>query len=239
MISIVIPFYNRWELTHARLLELYKFAPDDIEIILVDDASTDENIQSGVAWWQKTVAKHKIRYHLNPENLGFGGAMNEGAKLAKGETLILLSNDVVMSGDIITEIAMKISANPNAFLGGEIIWFDSGWNTLTVDDKKVIIPYCNGWLLACTKEVWDAIGGFDLRYGKYDYEDIDISLTAQSLGYNLIALNSNLAKHIGGATIYALNPDRQTQTFKNKELFKEKWQDKLKDLHTRLQVQTR
>lgn len=239
MVSIIIPFFNRWELTHARLLELYRFAPENVEIILVDDASTEDMIDSGIAWWQKNIypiTNRPIRYHKNPENLGFGGAMNEGAKLAKGDILVFLSNDVIMNGDIVTEIITKLQENNKVLLGGEIINFDSGWNTLLVDGKKMIIPYCNGWLLACTKEVWDAIGGFDLRYGKYDYEDIDISLTAQFLGYNLIALNSKYARHIGGATIYALNSDRQAQTLKNKELFRQKWQDRVKDLHDQLQV---
>lgn len=240
MISIIMPFFNRWDLTHARMFELYKFAPDNCEIILVDDASTEDMIDSGVAWWQKKIFPdmsdgRKIRYHKNVQNLGFGGSMNAGAKLAKGDILVFLSNDVVMSGDIISEIKVKV--DNTVFLGGEIIAFDSGWNTLDVEGNKIIIPYCNGWLLACTVEVWNAIGGFDLRYGKYDYEDIDISLTALSLGYNLVALNSSFAKHIGGATIYALNPDRMKQTLVNKELFKIKWQDKAKDLLDRLRVQ--
>lgn len=239
MISIIIPFFNRWELTHARMMELYKHIPaNDVEIILVDDASTDEMIESGVAWWQKTVAKHIVRYHVNPENLGFGGSMNEGAKIAKGDILVLLSNDVIISGDFVTQIVTKLQQNNKVLLGGEIIWFDSGWNTLELDGHKVIIPYCNGWLLSCIREVWDVTGGFDLRYGKYDYEDIDLSLKAQSLGYNLVALNSNFVKHIGGATIWALNPNRMQQTLMNKEIFKTKWQDKLPEIHTRLQVRT-
>ena len=32
----------------------------------------------------------------------------------------------------------------------------------------MIVPYANGWLLACTRSAWLDIGGFDLAFGKFD-----------------------------------------------------------------------
>lgn len=216
------------------MLELYKYLPvGDVEIILINDASTDEEIDSGVAWWQKTVAKHKIRYHKNSENGGFGFSMNEGAKLAKGDILVFLSNDVIISGDIFSEIEEKIKQDDKVLIGNEVIWYPAGWNEFDVDGKKLVIPWANGWLLACTKEVWDAIGGFDLRYGYADFEDVDISLTAQFLGYNLIALNSKFAKHIGAAS-FGYTEERMEHTKHNREVFIQKWQAKLPEVHDRL-----
>ena len=238
--SIIIPFLNRWDLTHQRLFEIYKHVPvGNAEIVLIDDASTDADIQSGVAWWQGT-SKHPIRYYRNPENLGFGGSMNNGAKIAmkyQSELLIFHSNDVIASGDFFTETIDLISRNPNVLLTGELIWWDSGWNTITIDGKKTIFPYGNGWYLACTSEVWKNIGGFDLNFGAYDYEDIDISATAIYLGYNIVALNSKYLRHIGGATISALGMDRSLQTNKNRLLFEQKWRDKIPEIQSRLEKQ--
>ena len=98
LVSIIIPFLNKWNLTHELLYSLYKYAPDNCEIVLVNDASTEEDCEAGVSWWQKSegLARHKIRYRKNEKNLGFGGSHNAGARISKGDILIFLSNDVKM-----------------------------------------------------------------------------------------------------------------------------------------------
>lgn len=227
--SIIMPFFNRWDLSHARLSELYKYIPPyDVEIILVDDASADKDVDGGVAFWQKSVAKHVIRYIKLEKNLGFGGAMNAGAAKAKGDFLILLSNDVVISGDFVTEIVTRLIKDNSLLIGGEVIYGPAGWNEFEFDRKRTIVPYANGWLLACTKELWNAVGGFDPRWGRFDYEDVDLSLSATRLGYNLSALNSSFVKHIGGATVNAIAPDRYERTKRNREIFIDKWQEYLR-----------
>ena len=232
-VSIILLFYNHWDMTHARMLELYKFAPEFCEICLLNNAS-EEDCDSGVAWWQKTIAKHKLRYRKVEKNLGFGGGMNEGAKMAQGDILVFLSNDVVVSGDFVTDIVTKIeNNNRKVFIGGEIVWHPAGWNEFNVEGKKVVVPWANGWLLACTRDAWNEIGGFDPRYGKADYEDVDISLTAQSLGYNLVALNSPFTRHIGAATI-GYDEKRMEHTKHNREIFEQKWLNQLKELHDKL-----
>lgn len=228
LVSIVIPFYNRWDLTHARLMELYKFAPDNCEIILVDDASTDVEIGGGIVWWQKNTNRHSIRYHRNDENVGFGKSHNNGAKLAKGKYLILLSNDVVINDNFIGDITTLIGDDDKLLVAGRIVDWAGGWNEIDCDNgRHYVIPYAEGWLIGCTKVAWKSLGGFDPIYGKFDYEDIDLSLTALSLGYNITNLHSNKVKHISGATIYRLYPDRMEITKRNRELFVQKWKEKI------------
>lgn len=234
ILAVVVPMYNRWDLTHARLYELYQFVSDGIEIILIDDASPEENeIKSGIAWWQKQVKKHPIHYYRNKENLGFGGSLNVGARIAfektKAEAVALLSNDVIVRGDFISPIKKMLEEKPNSLIGGRIVYWDSGWNTFNFDGKLTTIPYCEGWLLACTKDAWKEIGGFDLLYSPYDMEDIDLSLTATRKGYELIALNSPYLKHISGATIVDVNPNRMAISERNKQRFYEKWKARWND----------
>ncbi len=220
-ISIIIPFYNHWDLTHARIMEIHKFLGDDVEVILVNDASTDTDCDGGVAFWQKADTRQKIRYVKNDINLGFGGSMNKGAKLAKGNILVFLSNDVIITNDFMEQIKNKIAAEKDILIGGRIVYWDSGWNTI----NNTIFPYCEGWLLACTKEVWDNLGGFDPRYAPQDFEDVDRSATAIEMGYRLVGLNSPHLKHIGGQTAN-YNEKRLAITNRNKQKFFEKWHDK-------------
>lgn len=223
-VSIIIPFYNMWELTHARLMDLYKFAPDYCEIVLVDDASTEPECGSGIAWWQKTdFIRHKIRYYKNPENMGFGITCNNGAKLAKGTYLIFLSNDVVIYGNFIGDMVDLIGKDNKMLIGGRIVDWAGGWNEFDINGKHYIIPYAEGWLLGCTKIAWKGLGGFDIRYGKFDYEDLDLSTNALNLGYNIVNLNSGKINHLGSQTITKLNINRQSITEHNRTLFTEKW----------------
>src|SRR3990167_5648625 len=103
--TIVIPMFNMWQLTHARLMDLYNFAPRGCEIVIVDDASTEKDCQTGLAWWQKAAREDlPIRYKRNEENMGFGQSCNIGAWYVRGDALVFLSNDVIVRGDFITQI---------------------------------------------------------------------------------------------------------------------------------------
>jgi GT2 family glycosyltransferase len=228
LVSIVIPFFNRWDLTHQRMMELYKFAPEFCEIILVDDASTEAEVGNGINWWQKETNRHKIRYYKNPENVGFGQSHNNGARLAKGKYLVFLSNDVIIYADFITDIIHLIGEDNKILIAGRIIDWAGGWNEVDTNGKHYVIHYAEGWLLGCTKIAWKELGGFDAdTFGKFDMEDVDLSVKALSLGYNIVNLRSNKVKHISGATIGRLNVDRMSITKRNRELFLAKWKEKI------------
>jgi len=219
MISVIIPFFNNWQLTHARLMEIHKFLPDDVEVILINDTSTDTDCDGGVGFWQGAETRHKIRYIKNKENLGFGGSMNRGSKAAKGEVLVFLSNDVIISGNFIEQIKKEIKEHEKDILiGGRVLYWDTGWNKF----NNTIFPYCEGWLLACTREVWDNLGGFDSQYAPFDYEDVDLSTTAIQKDCELVGLNSPYLKHLGGQTA-GYNEKRLAITNRNKEKFYAKW----------------
>lgn len=230
MISIVMPYFNRWDLCHSRLAEFYKFFLNkyDIEIVMINDASTEKDCASGVKFWQGVFnrgEKKILRYHENDENLGFGGSMNMGMRLAHGDIMCLYSNDVVMTGDWLgSALNLLGESNQKVLLGGEVLNGTTGWNEFTVGHKQVYFPYANGWLLM----FWDKDRlKFDTKtFGKFDVEDIDFSTQAREMGYNLVALNSPYLRHIGGATIWQLHPDRQEYTTKNIQKFIAKWQDK-------------
>lgn len=220
-----MPFHNHWELTHARLFELYRHVPPDCKFILVNDASTDVDCEQGVGWWQNNM-KRSILYYKNETNLGFGGSMNIGAKLALkygADVLVFLSNDVIIRGDFVAQINEKLAKDASVLIGGEVIYYPAGWNEFEFDGKKFIVPYVNGWLLACTADVWKNLVGFDPIYGKYTFEDIDISMKAQSLGYKLVGLNSPYLSHIGGGTI-GYTPERDKITTENRNKFIGKWE---------------
>ena len=223
-VSIIIPFYGRWDLTHARMLELYTHVQTKCDIVLVDDASEGDGYIGGVAWWQKKIDKHSVYYLRNTENLGFGWSMNRGARVALkygAEVLVFMSNDVQIFSDFVAEIVGLVEQDKNVLIGGELLDRDTGWNVL----DGTIIPYLTGWLLACHKDIWADLGGFDIKYGRHDYEDIDLSLTATTKGYALRVLSSKFYHMAAQTAPYDVTRERITK--ENQQKFIEKWRGKI------------
>ena len=225
-VYVIIPHYNHWDLSHARLWELYKNEKETIEeVLIVDDCSTDNMTEGGLRWWADLSVKTNFKVRaISPEtNLHFLRASNFGIsdilkKAEDDDVIILLSNDVLARTKFISHIT-DILHQPKKMVGGILLSHDTGWNKF--GDK--IFPYLEGWLLALTVAGWKGLGGgFDTRYQFSDYEDMDLSATALSLGYELVPLNHPGLQHLGGQSI-GYNPEREERTNANRERFEKKW----------------
>lgn len=210
--SFVIPTYNHYPLLHQTLYDIYQRCSPVHEVIVVDDGSTDEDYVNGLKWW-KSNGMLPVRHVRMSQNSGFLKSSNAGLKKATGDVVCLLSNDVRLYKDIVKGILDNLSGQSGgALIGGRYLDWDTGWNTF----GKQAFPYLEGWLLATTKEAWNELFYFDERYVPCDFEDVDLSTTALSLGYNLVALPSDMTHHLGGQSL-GFNPAREAITLANKE----------------------
>lgn len=93
--SIVIPVFNKWELTRNCLKSLGATVdPASVEIIVVDNASSDST-QAGCAFLGRQLFGDSFVYLRNDINRNFAGASNQGARIARGDWLVFLNNDTV------------------------------------------------------------------------------------------------------------------------------------------------
>jgi GT2 family glycosyltransferase len=81
-IAVIIPTYNRLELTQNCLNSITRHDPIN-EIIIVDNGSID--------------GTEKLATIANPHNLGFAAACNQGARHATADRLIFLNNDTIVT----------------------------------------------------------------------------------------------------------------------------------------------
>lgn len=221
-VSFVIPTYGKYELVHQVLFDIYKKCSKPYEVIVMDDCSPQGDIiHNGVSWWVGNGLMN-VRHLTMKTNSGFLKNSNEGLRQAAGDVIILISNDVRIYSDISKSICSILSDRPSSLVGGRILGFDTGWNTF--GDKT--FPYVEGWLLATTKDGWKGLGYFDERYAPYDFEDVDLSTKAISLGYTLQSLSESDTFHMGAQSI-KYGSDREEQTKKNRKKFEEKWVTKV------------
>jgi hypothetical protein len=85
-VSIIIPVYNKFELTYTCLASILLTVDMPYEVIVVDDASTDKTTEI------EEIVKN-IKVVRNEKNEMFVRSCNKGAKFAEGEYIVLLNND--------------------------------------------------------------------------------------------------------------------------------------------------
>lgn len=87
-VSVIIPAYNQQDLIQKAIDSIPK--RDDIEIIVIDDCSTDNTMN--ILMKNREVNKNFTLLH-NKENKGVGYTVNKGYDNAKGEYVVLLGSD--------------------------------------------------------------------------------------------------------------------------------------------------
>lgn len=91
-ISVIMPIYNA-EATLERALNSIPVAKD-VQIILLDDGSTDRSWNIALGWWrQHALDDSGSIIHRWEQNQGVAATMNLGFNLARGEYIVSLSSD--------------------------------------------------------------------------------------------------------------------------------------------------
>ena len=214
--SIVVPVYNHFEhtLTCLRALAASGDATG-FEVIVVDDASSDETAQC-----MREIAG--VRYHRNAQNLGFIGACNAGAALARGDYLVFLNNDTAVQPGWLDALIGTFDAHPRAGLvGAKLVYPDgrlqeaggvvfrdaSGWNYGRFDDPAAPAynhvreaDYCSGAAIALPRALFEKLGGFDALYTPAYYEDTDLAMKVHAEGLQVLYQPASTVVHFEGVT---------------------------------------
>jgi GT2 family glycosyltransferase len=123
-VSVVIPVLDQWSLTERCLRTLAQHAPDSLEVIVVDNASTDET-QASCPTLGRALFGQRFTYLRQEANLNFGPASNLGAASARGEYLFLLNNDTELSPGWLPPL-LKALDNPKIGAAGPRLLYPDG-----------------------------------------------------------------------------------------------------------------
>lgn len=213
----------------------------DFEMIIVN------NVQNNTL--TDLLAKKELAFRLqiiqSPHNVGFGRAMNLGAKSAVGEHFLITNPDIIISdNDFLQKLATEIEKTPNYGAmtcqlfnehdedKSEFVDFEFH-HTLGLKNTP---RWLSGAFLFFRKEIYQQLNGFDEDFFMY-CEDEDICYRVQKMGLKLEKINSLSVRHIGGVSEPIKGYDFFYRWFRSQLLFaykhfaKDEFKQLLSDLH--------
>ncbi len=209
--SIVIVNFNGRNYLDECLSALKANSDCPIEIILVDNASTD-----GSAEYLDTHYPD-LNAIKNPVNTGYASGINLGAQAAKGKYLVFLNADVIVEPNWLSPIQEFLDATPDAgainpcillyqptnminALGQNIHVTGLGFNRKLnrpiseVDVVPTRVSGLQGGAVAMRAEVFQQIGGMNEFYFLY-HEDVEFSLRLSAAGYSMYSVPASRVRH--------------------------------------------
>ena len=204
-ISVVILNFNGKQFLDDCLTSVLREAGPEVEVILVDNASSDGSVQHVKSSYPR------VQIVESQVNLGFAGGNNLGVARAQGDYVVLLNNDTVVQPGWLEGLKRAIEPEDVAIASslvrtegvperyyernGSINFL--GHNIMTVFTNPEDIFYAGGASLVYKKKLLGL--PFDEMYFAYA-EDVYLSLRARFLGYRVVHTNDSRVLHLGGGT---------------------------------------
>ena len=214
-VGVIIPNYNGKKYLTDCLKSLQKQSHRDMEIILVDNGSSDGSIE---------LVKRdfpSVRIVSLPENTGFANAVNVGIKATNAEYVFLLNNDTICDVGVIEALGTVLDHKPGVFsVQAKMLQIKEphniddagdyycalGWAFSPSKDKPqerysrraCITSACAGAAMY-RREVFEKIGYFDEAHFCY-LEDVDIGYRARLFGYVNVMEPLAIVYHVGSAS---------------------------------------
>lgn len=236
LVSIIIPVFNQWPYTEKCLKSIQQYTTYPHEIIIIDNGSKDETVK-------ELTGNSAIKLLTNPHNLGFARACNQGAKIARGELLLFLNNDTIVTPDWLRSMVNLLTDSKIGVVGNKLLFPDTNriqhagvflqnklpghiyYNqpgNFSESNIKKIYPAVTGACLLTRKILFLEVGGFDETYIN-GYEDVDYCLKIWEKGYKVIYCPDSIIYHYGSTST-----GRHLLEKQNLACFLEKWKNKLK-----------
>lgn len=219
-VTCVVVNWNGWQDTIACLQSLHQQDYDALEVIVVDNGSTNDS-------FRRIVEAHPwVTVIESKRNLGFPAGCNLGTRLAleKGaEYVWLLNNDTISPPDTLTKLLLTASANPRAGAIGAVLYFMHDpahvqawgggkinlWTSVASHfTGPVIFPqnaYLTGACMLLPRCVCEDVGIFYEGFFMY-CDDSDLCIRLRRAGYELAVAEDTAILHKEGASSSKRSP---------------------------------
>ena len=229
MISAIVPTFRgqaRLDRNLGSVVAALQATGRPWEVVIVDDGG------GGIRWDEPGV-----RLCTLPANQGYGPAVNQGVREARGEHLLVLNDDVRLEPDCVVRL-LRFFPDPDLFAvvpailsplsrcgdeGGKAGVCTAGLVEIQETESTTVQPtlFAVGCCFLCPRTAWDELGGYDAVYAPFLWEDVDLSFRAWRRGLRVLHAPEAVCRHEGSATLREQRtlPERDRIHFRNRVLF--------------------
>ncbi|MBK1439223.1 glycosyltransferase family 2 protein [Parapedobacter sp. ISTM3] len=238
MVSIITVNYHQNSMTIDLLRSIRAYAGPDVEVIVVDNGSTEDYGDLFRAEYSNLI------YIRSEKNLGFAGGNNLGIKQAKGDYLLFLNNDTEITAGFIFSMRGEIERHADiGLLSPLILYFDdkrkiqyAGYtpiNYFTGRNKGLGVMeddqgqydhttnetgYCHGAAMMCRKTDLDRVGLMEEHFFLY-YEELDWCEKFKRAGLKMAFTGKAKIYHKESMSVGKVSPLKTYFLMRNRWLF--------------------
>jgi len=213
---IVIPVFNAPEALSRCIAAAEGTVPREARVVVIDDASTDSNVQSILSacplHWERIAHRR---------NRGFVATANHGMERAGDADVLLLNSDTVPAGSWLERMTAALHSQPQVASvtpftnNGEIASLPEFCRPAPVpqDPQRWAaaclragppqypkIPTAVGFCMLLSRACLDRIGGFDTAFGRGYGEENDWCMRADAAGWHHLLCDDAFVAHQGNAS---------------------------------------
>jgi GT2 family glycosyltransferase len=220
-LSVIIPTYDTAEMTLVCCASVVAALPNDAEVMVVDDGSTDDTAP------RISEAFPSVTILRQPVNRGYSAAVNAGVSASRGELVLLLNSDTRIAAGTLDAYAKAFEDDPELGVagaqlinaGGSQQWSAGAvptmlWMTVAVSGVATLtrpfrrgrrtengeVGWVSGAAMAFRRRVWDTAGPLCEDFRFYA-QDLDFCVRARRAGWKVRLLPHVRVEHRHGGTI--------------------------------------
>ena len=214
-VSIIILNWNKPDLTIACYRSCLAQTFGDREILIVDNASTDDSMA------RLTAECPQARLVRNTANEGTGGGFAFGARHAQGDFFLFLCNDTELDPDVLAKLMEVMDSHPECGICGcTHVWHQNpnlielqgylvdrfgvqhclGSGEPWTGEDRLIPAWCSGTVLLARREAYEKAGGYDPQHFTLN-DEVDLCWRIRIHGYRLLIRTGARVLHRHFATL--------------------------------------
>lgn len=232
-VSIIILAWNQLHYTKICIESIKKHTDrEKYDLIVIDQGSTDKTLE----YLKEALDGSGDMIIRNTVNSGFSGGNNQGLQIAKSEYILMLNNDCKVKKEGWLDLLLDASKNDDSIglLGAFCMkaapdYAKKLFDHVGVGKESEEWSYIEGWCLFGKRDLFQKLGGFDMRFNPAYGEDSDLSFRVKAMGLKIKAVKLPI-KHYGSKSKSQLDSLISDQGDRSKRLMFRKWILKTKEM---------